>query len=86
MKNRVRRDKPEDVAAEFAEWIESGVPALEIKNEMEKKRDRTEHLWQFKQRLKDRLGIEKNGVKTKAERDDDWSKKLAEEIERQNSQ
>lgn len=67
MRGRIARDRAEDISPQFAEWIAFGVPAAEIDAEMKAPRDRTEHLWQFKQRLFDRLGIGKASRKTKAQ-------------------
>jgi hypothetical protein len=67
MRGRIARDKPEDVSPQFTEWIAFGVPAAEIDAEMRLPRDRTEHLWQFKQRLFGRLGVGKANRKTKAQ-------------------
>lgn len=67
MRGRIARDKPEDISPQFAEWVAFGVPASEIDAEMKTPRDRTEHLWQFKQRLFDRLGIGKTSRKPKAQ-------------------
>lgn len=59
-RGRVVRDKPEDISPQFAAWIKFGVPPEAIAAELKKpgtERDFTEHLWQFKQRLFDRLGL-----------------------------
>lgn len=73
MKNRARRDKMEDVSIEFAEWIECGVPAEMIRKEIEMKRDRTEHLWQFKRRLQERLQNGPGKLEQAAKQGLDWA-------------
>jgi hypothetical protein len=56
-RSRSKRDKPEDIATEVAEWMRVGVPAEEIDREIKMPgRDRSEFLWQLKKRLFARLG------------------------------
>jgi hypothetical protein len=74
--NRSKRDKVEDVSAQFAEWVRVGVSAEEINSEiMMPDRDRSEMIWQFKKRLFERLASKP--------KKDDFNARLLEEMRKE---
>lgn len=81
-KNGRKRDTEADVAVEITAWIDAGFRPEDILAEIRAKRDRSEHLWQFKNRLAEAVKERRiaEALQAEKQRRREEMKRLADEV------